>query len=273
MPSEAYRFAVDEDDHCETPGEAYDDITEALNWLADDCGKPSSELQIYDPYYCDGAVVRNLARRGFPRVYNKNEDFYAAVESGKTPEYDALVTNPPYSEDHIERILRFCVASRKPWFLLVPNYVYVNSYYPKVTAGTKPFYFVPTSRYWYTAPRGARGERAMKTSPFLSLWYADLAHTDKNAAFIRAWRAGANRQNCARPFLAMKLSQLPHNMRAQYDPTRRRLRKKQREASERRKRKRHEERQAEALRQKALQPCRFGNACTRPGCWFMHPTR
>jgi hypothetical protein len=216
-------------------------------------------------------VVRNLAQRGFPRVHNKNEDFYAVVDSGNTPEYDALVTNPPYSEDHIERILRFCVGSGKPWFLLVPNYVYVNAYYAAVTAGAKPFYLVPTTRYWYTAPRGARREKAVKTSPFLSFWYADLSHPDKNAAFIRAWRAAEDQQSNHRPLLAMKLSQLPHSMRAQYDPTRRRLRKKQREACERRKRKRHEDREAEAVRQKALQPCRFGNACTRPGCWFLHP--
>eukprot|EP01046_Picozoa_sp_COSAG06_P120239 COSAG06_NODE_67585_length_251_cov_1.019737_1_plen_37_part_10 len=32
---EKYHFAVDDDDHCETPGEAYDDITAALGWLAE----------------------------------------------------------------------------------------------------------------------------------------------------------------------------------------------------------------------------------------------
>jgi hypothetical protein len=271
MPSEAYEFTVDDDDHCETPGEAYDDITWALAWLAAECGKPKSELRIYDPYFCDGAVVRNLAQRGFPRVYNKNEDFYAAVDSGSTPEYDVLVTNPPYSDDHIEKILRFCAGSGKPWFLLVPNYVYVNPYYTKATARAKPFYLVPTTRYWYTAPRGARREKAMKTSPFLSFWYADLSQADKNAAFIRAWHAAEGQHSDKQPLLAKKLSQLPHSMRAQYDPTRRRLRKKQREAGERRKRKRLEDREAEVARQKALQPCRFGNGCTRPGCWFMHP--
>jgi hypothetical protein len=273
---EKYHFAVDDDDHCETPGEAYDDITAALGWLAERQGTPRHELRIYDPYFCDGAVVRNLATRGFPRVYNKNEDFYAAIASGSTPDYDALVTNPPYSSTHIEQILRFCVASGKPWFLLVPNYVYVNPYYAKATAGVKPFYLVTKTRYWYTAPTGARGESAQRTSPFLSFWYADMSVPEENAAFVRDWRAEEKQQQLSssggdRPLLAIKLSQLPHGMRAQYDPTRRRLRKKQREAGERRKRKREEEREAEARRQKALQPCRFGTACTRPGCWFMHP--
>ena len=76
--------------------------------------------------------MRNLAQRGFPNVHNKNEDFYACAAAGRTPEYDVLVTNPPYSEDHIERIVRFCVEKQKPWFLLVPNYVYVNPYFDEI---------------------------------------------------------------------------------------------------------------------------------------------
>ena len=39
------------------------------------------------------------------------------------PKYDILITNPPYSEDHKEKILEFCSVLTKPWFLLLPNYV------------------------------------------------------------------------------------------------------------------------------------------------------
>lgn len=275
-PTQRHTFAAEDDDHCETPAEAYDDITAALNWVAQKRGVTSRELRIYDPYYCAGAVVRNLTRRGFPRVHNKNEDFYAAIDSGSTPEYDVLVTNPPYSKDHIERILRFCVSSGKPWFLLVPNFVYVNPYYTKAMdeAKANPFYLVPTTRYWYTAPTGARENKAPRTSPFLSFWYCDLAQPDVNAAFVSGWRAKQGLLAAGgptRPTLCGHLNQLPHSMRAQYDPTRRRLRKKQREAHDRKKRKREAEREAEVAASKASQPCRFGSACTRPACWFMHP--
>ena len=82
-------------------------------------------------------MVRNLHSRGFLNVYNKNEDFYARIASGSTPEYDILVTNPPYSEDHIEKMLRFCVGSKKPWLALVPNYVYTHPYY-------NPVHFIQT---------------------------------------------------------------------------------------------------------------------------------
>ena len=41
--------------------------------------------------------------------------------SGCLPEHDVLVTNPPYTADHVERFLRFAVDNGKPWLLLVPD--------------------------------------------------------------------------------------------------------------------------------------------------------
>jgi hypothetical protein len=43
----------------------------------------------------------------------RNEDFYEVKAAGKCPEYDILVTNPPFSGDHLERIFRFVVKSNK----------------------------------------------------------------------------------------------------------------------------------------------------------------
>eukprot|EP01045_Picozoa_sp_COSAG04_P000333 COSAG04_NODE_7_length_45988_cov_220.188869_18_plen_76_part_00 len=53
-------------------------------------------------------MVHHLQRLGFESVYNRNEDFYAAIEDGRTPEHDVVVTNPPYSGDHAARLLRWC---------------------------------------------------------------------------------------------------------------------------------------------------------------------
>ena len=41
-------------------------------------GRAPEELRIYDPYYCNGAVVHHLGALGFRHVYNRNEDFYQA---------------------------------------------------------------------------------------------------------------------------------------------------------------------------------------------------
>jgi hypothetical protein len=226
------------------------------------------------------------------------EDFYEVVDGVRAPPaYDVLVTNPPYSGDHVEKLLMFCVASNKPWFVLVPNFVYTNPYYSKVLANetsnstnggggvesapVKPFYLVPKLRYEYVVPPGVRsgyvGE--VKTAPFLSFWFCDLQA--RTAPFVHRWRADAASTAAAtaqtsratippRPLLAGHLSQIPHAMRAQYDPSRRRLRPKQREAGARRKRAHESEKEAEYVSKRAAVPCRFGDACTRSGCWYAH---
>ena len=163
-----YAFAVDANDHCETPGEAYEDVVPFLRQLAAQLGKEPRELAIYDPYYCNGAVVAHLGARGFPRVHNRNEDFYHMIAAGQTPPFDVLVTNPPYSADHVDRLLAFCIASAKPWFLLMPNFVYTKGCYRQLLsqiraqqacAGQLPFYITPAHRYEYWSPCGTRDGR------------------------------------------------------------------------------------------------------------------
>jgi len=91
--------------------------------------------------------VCRLARAGFPNVYNRNEDFYAVQRDGKLPEFDVsrvhftcsvvaavhfvqvLVTNPPYSADHVSQLCQFLASCNKPWACLMPNYVYTKYYW------------------------------------------------------------------------------------------------------------------------------------------------
>ena len=37
-------------------------------------------------------MVRHLGKLGFPLVYNRNEDFYAAVRDGRVPDHDVLAS-------------------------------------------------------------------------------------------------------------------------------------------------------------------------------------
>lgn len=54
------------------------------------------------------------------------------LEEGTIPEHDVVVTNPPFSGEHVPKVLSFCARQgAKPWFLLLPNYVYL-----KVCKGT-----------------------------------------------------------------------------------------------------------------------------------------
>lgn len=116
----AHPFQADPHDHCETPPEAYAHLAPVLRAIAaaalgrrgDDAA--SSSLAVYDPYFCAGSAARHLAAVGFPTVINRNEDFYAAVDAGAVPAHDVVVTNPPFSGDHVERLLRWAVARHSP---------------------------------------------------------------------------------------------------------------------------------------------------------------
>ena len=178
-PRVVYPYEVDDSDHCESPIEAYQHIAIILQQLAAVLGKTTAELKIYDPFYCEGSVKERLGSLGFTNVYNQLEDFYAVQAAGKIPEYDVLLTNPPYSQDHMDKLVDFCVKSKKPWLLLVPNYVYMKDYYQnkvvRLGAACKCIDLSPTKRYLYTTPKGRRQEKSAKyTSPFPTFWYCGL---------------------------------------------------------------------------------------------------
>uniref|UniRef100_A0A6U5M4J8 Uncharacterized protein n=1 Tax=Calcidiscus leptoporus TaxID=127549 RepID=A0A6U5M4J8_9EUKA len=187
-PPQPLCFEADEIDHCETAPEAYAHVVPVLRRLSQSRNIDTTELRIYDPYYCNGAVERHLLVLGFPCVHNVNEDFYATQRTHSLPQFDLLLTNPPYSGSHPERLLEFCSASSKPWLLLMPNWVFARAYYSESLPALKPaFYIVPRKRYHYWTPRGRRsdivgsGPKARthghtnaalgaRTSPFISFW-------------------------------------------------------------------------------------------------------
>lgn len=182
-----HAFTPDPNDHCETSPLAYRHIAPILQLVAAALNKPPTSLRIWDPYYCAGSVQRHLRAVGFPLVHNMNEDFYKVVASGKLPEHDVLVTNPPYTADHVERFIRFAVRNRKPWFLLVPDYFAHRLNYAPALGAVRPVYLCPRERYHYWTPDGLREERNVKghrnlalgrrTSPFVSYWHIHLSGT------------------------------------------------------------------------------------------------
>ena len=180
-------------------------------------------LRIYDPYYCDGAVVRNFLSLGFTNVYNRKENCYIKWEAASTVSnddtngnimnlFDVLVTNPPYSEDHIERLIQFVTSDtfvrlEKPWFLLLPQWVHKKDYYINATTRAnsnnknhaskrnplshlvQPFYLLPKKRYVYTPPPNFRSPTKSdvhkKSSPFISMWYCWGGTTATNEQMIQ----------------------------------------------------------------------------------------
>jgi hypothetical protein len=151
-----YPYPVVADDHCESPLEAYQDIKPLLDIFTKSLSKEPAQLSIYDPYFCEGSVVQRLSAVGFPNVYNRKEDFYQSIRLQATPEHDLLLTNPPYSTDHMEKLLQYCVHNnRRPYCLLIPNYVYTKEYFARIVSanGQHMFFISPNKRYLYTTPK------------------------------------------------------------------------------------------------------------------------
>jgi len=97
MGSSRHPFEVDKGDHCETSEEAYEQIAPLLAHVAESSqiGKSRARVKIYDPYFCDGAVVRRLAKQGFLDVYNKCEDFYDMAGNQPQPHPNRTVDPNP----------------------------------------------------------------------------------------------------------------------------------------------------------------------------------
>lgn len=109
LPS--HSFSVDDpNDHCETPKEAYAHLKPVLDTIQIQL---SSSAKLYDPYFCTGAVVRHLGAVGYQCI-NKNRDFYADIRTASIPAHDVVVTNPPFSGDHPQRLLEWLVSRHSP---------------------------------------------------------------------------------------------------------------------------------------------------------------
>jgi hypothetical protein len=70
------------------------------------------------------------------------------------PQHDVVVTNPPYSGDHVERLAAFVVANRKPALVLVPDYFATRSFYAATLGSLQPLCLKPNKQYHYWTPLG-----------------------------------------------------------------------------------------------------------------------
>jgi hypothetical protein len=217
-------FDADPTDHCETPFAAYRDVEPFLFRIALALKRTKATLRIYDPYFCEGSAVKHLATLGFETVYNRNEDFYAALESGAVPEHDVVVTNPPFSADHIERALRFCVSRNagRPWLLLLPSFIHKKrTCAPELArARSPPMFLFPRATYTFWSPgRGfktgparerapAEGEPAGKsTTPFECMWYVWCGDASTHAELKTWWCKKYERASGCQ--LALSAAELP----------------------------------------------------------------
>lgn len=129
--SDPWPYAVEDGDHFETSAEALEDIAPLLRLAAKRREARGAELRLYDPYFCSGRSAELLAGLGFPCTIHRRRDFYADIAAGLVPSYDVLVTNPPYSGDHKERLFAYILERQRralrrgvpePFLLLLPSW-------------------------------------------------------------------------------------------------------------------------------------------------------
>ena len=107
------------------------------------------------------------------------------VAAGRTPEFDVIVTNPPFGDTHTEYCLRYSVWTGKPSFVLMPNYVYTRPFFQEACGLCKPMWLVSPTRFAYKSPKHLREGRNAKqrayTSPTHTLWYCTMFDARRDA--------------------------------------------------------------------------------------------
>ena len=76
------------------------------------------------------------------------------------------MTNPPYSGDHVDRLIFHVVAAKRPFALLVPTYYLGREAWRRAASQLTPdpFYVCPHRRYAYLPPAWARDAAAARTT-------------------------------------------------------------------------------------------------------------
>lgn len=204
--SASYPYPTDYNDHFETPQRAYNDIYPLLQYCLarnkNNNNRSNEAAIIYDPYFCTGSAATLMEKtfasnkQSLPlptpvRIHHKKADFYADIKQNRIPQYDILVTNPPYSGNHKERCLEFAVNQLKshgrPFFLLMPNYVSTKDYFKKITSAktVQVIYIAPSSNcpYEYIHPEGTGHAK----SPFESVWFCGVSGNEDMKALKEAF--------------------------------------------------------------------------------------
>ena len=195
-------------------------------------------LSVYDPYYCRGGVkhLASLLPEG-STVHNEPEDFYKVKREGRCPDHDVLLTNPPYSKDHIRRAVDYCVSRKAPWLMLLPHNVMLRDWFQGVVSRdvSPPMFLCPHQRYSFDpAANLATGDSATaipsKHVPFVTIWFIGGLSAEARSRLLAAWER-SDRGKAAK--LAQTVEEMPRRIRKILRFARRRVNKKARKLRER----------------------------------------
>jgi hypothetical protein len=135
---------------------AWQDIT----FIVDAIYTTVSDVRVYDPYYCHGGTKELLSVCGFKKefIFNDPVNCYSAQREKSVPLHDILLSNPPYSGEHIRRALHYAVSTSKPWAFLLPSYVFLRPWFQEEIGGQNILYLAPHQRYSFLSNQGETPE-------------------------------------------------------------------------------------------------------------------
>jgi hypothetical protein len=185
-------------------------------------------LQLYDPYYCQGTIIKRLASVGFPSTINQDVDFYNTISEAKIPLHDVVLTNPPYSGDHIQRAFSFVTSKKqimmkRPWAMLLPTNVYLRQWYPSSSSSSSPsnvLYLCPHQKYSFQIDTLKNNdekkdekneeEEASHHTPYHTMWYIGGLSEEMKMKIVNGWDECELRHTCT---LASTVDELPRRIR------------------------------------------------------------
>ncbi len=136
-----------------TPPEAMDYITPFLN----------KELVYWECCYGEGHMAKELKKRGFNVVGNKNIDCL----KDQPDNWDFLITNPPFNGN--KKFIRRAIELSKPFAMLIRLEHLGGVEAMNLLGGIYFQIIIPEKRINYITPKMNKGEK-VGGSPFHSIW-------------------------------------------------------------------------------------------------------
>jgi hypothetical protein len=165
-------FGTPSSDDRETPITALSHVAHVLRAIKQFNKNPGNTLEIYDPYYCKGAMKDRLCELGFDKdsIHNDPVNCYTAQKNGTVPQFDVLLSNPPFSGDHVKRSVGYAMSCKRPWALLLPSNVFLRDWFTSLpsSTGASLMYLAPHERYAFEANLGAE---TTKHIPLVTMWF------------------------------------------------------------------------------------------------------
>ena len=176
-------FGPSADDR-ETPLRALEDIFPIITSIIEYKQCSLNEFLIYDPYYCNGNIKRRLESLGLNRnnIYNDPIDCYYAQKYNLIKSFDLLLSNPPYSSDHIRRCIQYSIKSEKPWLLLLPSNVIHRSWFNQEIKDYNVLYIAPYEKYVFEVNNSSNSDENeendrntnLKHIPMVTMWFLGI---------------------------------------------------------------------------------------------------